>query len=72
MNCSFLAVRDPTSGAATMSSAKFIACLLSILTACVMAKPIFAQTSAQKHIVIAASTVLDGKGRVLHDTCICD
>ena len=54
-----------------MPSTKFIACLLSILSACAMAKPMFAQTPAQpKHIVIAASTVLDGKGRVLHDTRI--
>jgi imidazolonepropionase-like amidohydrolase len=35
-----------------------------------MAKPIFAQTSTQKRIVIAASAALDGKGRVLHDTRI--
>jgi imidazolonepropionase-like amidohydrolase len=70
MDCSFFAVRDRTSGAATMPSAKFIACLLSILSACAMAKPILAQTSAQKRIVIAASTVLDGKGRVTHDTRI--
>jgi imidazolonepropionase-like amidohydrolase len=35
-----------------------------------MAKPIFAQTSTQKSIVIAASAALDGKGRVLHDTRI--
>ena len=70
MECSFFAVRDRTPGAATMPSTKFIACLLSILSACAMAKPIFAQTSAQKRIVIAASTVLDGKGRVLHDTRI--
>jgi len=33
------------------------------------AQPIPSQTSSQsRHIVIAASTVLDGKGRVLHDT----
>ena len=53
-----------------MPSTKFIACLLSIVSACAMAKPTFAQTSAQKRIVIAASAVLDGKGRVLHDTRI--
>ena len=53
-----------------MSSAKLIACLLSILSACGMARPIFAQTSAQKRIVIAASAVFDGKDRVLHDTRI--
>ena len=53
-----------------MPSLKFIACLLSVLSACAMAKPIFAQSSAQKRIVIAASAALDGKGRVLHDTRI--
>jgi imidazolonepropionase-like amidohydrolase len=53
-----------------MPFVKFIACLLSILSACVTAKPILAQTSARKRIVIAASAVLDGKGRVLHDTRI--
>ncbi len=53
-----------------MPSTRFIACLLSILSACAMAKPVFAQASAQKRIVIAASAVLDGKGRVLHDTRI--
>jgi hypothetical protein len=61
MDCSFFAVRDRTSGAATKPSAKFIACLLSILSACAMAKPMFAQTSAPKRIVIAASAVLDGE-----------
>src|ERR1035438_631087 len=70
MDCSFFAVRDRTPGAATMPSTKFIACLLSILSACAMAKPMFAQTFAQKRIVIAASALLDGKGRVLHDTRI--
>ncbi len=53
-----------------MPFVKFIASLLSILSACVTAKPILAQTSTQKPIVIAASAVLDGKGRVLHDTRI--
>jgi imidazolonepropionase-like amidohydrolase len=53
-----------------MPFVKSIACLLSILSACITAKPILAQTSAQKRIVIAASTVLDGKGQVLHDTRI--
>ena len=70
MDGSFFAVRDRRSRAATMLSAKFIACLLSILSGWAMAKPMFAQTFAQKRIVIAASTVLDGKGRVLHDTRI--
>ena len=46
-----------------MPSAKMIAGLLSILCACAMAKPVSAQISAPKRIVIAASAVLDGKGR---------
>ena len=53
-----------------MSSAKFIACFLGLLSVVATAKPIFAQTSAQKRIVIAASAVFDGKGGVLHDTRI--
>ena len=53
-----------------MPSAKLFACLLSILSVCATAIPIPAQTTAPKRIVIAASTVLDGKGHVLHDTRI--
>ena len=53
-----------------MPTAKFISGLLGILSVCAMAIPISAQTPAPKRIVIAASTVLDGKGRVLHDTRI--
>lgn len=54
-----------------MRSAKIILCILSILGVCAPAQRISAQTPAQsKRIVIAASTVLDGKGRVLHDTRI--
>jgi len=49
-----------------MRSAKIILCVCSILGVCAQA-----QTSAQsKRIVIAASTVLDGKGGVLHNTRI--
>ena len=40
-----------------------------ILGACIMATPAFTQTKP-KRIVIAASTVLDGKGGVLHNTRI--
>src|SRR5437867_4298173 len=58
-----------------MQTAKIILCILSLLGFCVLAQSISSQTSAQppaksKRIVIAASTVLDGKGRVLHNTRI--
>ena len=62
-----------------MRSAKIILCSLSILGVCALAqrtgRQILSQTPAQrpakgKRIVIAASTVLDGKGRVLHNTNI--
>ena len=54
-----------------MRSAKIILCILSILGVCALAQRSSSQTPAQsKRIVIAASTVLDGKGRVLHDTRI--
>ena len=49
-----------------MRSAKILLCTLSILGACVQAQ----QPIQNKRIVIAASTVLDGKGHVLHDTRI--
>jgi imidazolonepropionase-like amidohydrolase len=53
-----------------MQSAKIILCIL-VLNLCAQAQRISAQTPAQnKHIVIAASTVLDGKGHVLHNTRI--
>ncbi len=63
-------VRERKSVAATMLSAKLIACFLGFLIAVATAKPMLAQTSAQKRVVIAASTVFDGKGQVLHDTRI--
>jgi imidazolonepropionase-like amidohydrolase len=53
--------------------------ILSILTFCTLAQPISSQTPAtnkgivppaHKRIVIAASTVFDGKGRLLRDTRI--
>ncbi len=54
-----------------MRSAKIILCILSMLGVCAPAQRISAQTPAQsRRIVIAASTVLDGKGRVLRDTRI--
>jgi imidazolonepropionase-like amidohydrolase len=58
-----------------MRSAKIILCILSILGVCALAQRTPSQTSAQspakrKRIVIAASVVLDGKGRVLRKTRI--
>ena len=67
-----------------MRSAKITLCILGILGVCALAPCISAQqrisgqttaqskniVPAQKRIVIAASTVLDGKGRVLHNTRI--
>src|SRR5467141_241672 len=58
-------------GGAIMRSAKIILCILSIPGICALAQRIATQTTQQyKRIVIAASTLLDGKGRVLHDTRI--
>src|SRR5262245_219038 len=55
----------------TMRSRKLFRCLLSLLGICVLTERLSSPTPAQsKRIVIAASTVLDGKGRVLHDTRI--
>ena len=54
-----------------MRSAKIILCILSILGVCAMAQQNSSGTAAQtKRIVIAASAIFDGKGRVLHDTHI--
>src|SRR3984893_2742020 len=53
-----------------MRFAKIILCSLIIPCVCAMEQRISAQTPAQKRIVIAASTVLDGKGRVLRNTRI--
>src|SRR6266496_5292202 len=53
-----------------MRFAKIILCILIIPGVCATAQRISAQTPAQKRIVIAASTVLDGKGGVLHNTRI--
>jgi imidazolonepropionase-like amidohydrolase len=54
-----------------MRSAGILLCVLSISSFCVLAQGVSSQTPKQeKRIVIAASTVFDGKGRVLHDTRI--
>jgi imidazolonepropionase-like amidohydrolase len=54
-----------------MRSAKILLCILSILGVCALAQRVSSETPAQgKRIVLAASSVLDGKGRVLHDTRI--
>src|SRR3989441_4224440 len=54
-----------------MRFAKIISCILGVLGICALAQPVSSQAPAQgKRIVIAASTVLDGKGGVLHDTRI--
>ena len=50
-----------------MRFAKLVFCILGI---CALAQPLFAQTPAQKRIVIAASTMFDGKGHVLRNTRI--
>jgi imidazolonepropionase-like amidohydrolase len=51
-----------------MISAKIIICMFGTLGICAIAGFSSSQTSApNKRIVIAASTVFDGKGRVLHD-----
>src|SRR2546426_162707 len=56
-------------GGAIMRFAKIILCIL-ILCATVATQRSSNQAPAQKRIVIAASTVLDGKGHVLHNTRI--
>lgn len=54
-----------------MRSAKVIVCILIILGVRAPAQPISSQTPAPKRrLVIAASAVLDGRGRVLRDTRI--
>src|SRR6266704_3221447 len=54
-----------------MRSTNTVLAILIILSLWVQAQGIRAQTTQQyKRIVIAASTVLDGKGRVLRDTRI--
>src|SRR2546423_774586 len=59
-----------------MRAAKIILCVFSIFVVCALTQTISSQaTSSQTHapnkrIVIAASTVLDGRGHVLHNTRI--
>jgi imidazolonepropionase-like amidohydrolase len=54
-----------------MRSVKIILGILSALGVCALAQRISSPTLAQNtRIVIAVSAVLDGKGRVLHDTRI--
>jgi len=53
-----------------MRPARISLCVLNIFILSILAHPISAQTANSKRIVIAASTVLDGKGHVLHNTCI--
>ncbi len=52
-----------------MRIAKTFLCIL-IISVCSSMQRTSAQAPAQKRIVIAASTVLDGKGKVLHNTRI--
>src|SRR5438105_3365914 len=64
-------MRHRTSRGAMMQSTKIMLCIFSLLVVCAPAQQISSQTSMQnKRIVIAASTVLDGRGHVLHDTRI--
>src|SRR5436190_11999529 len=64
-------MRYRTEGGACMRAAKIILCLFGILSVCALAQRSSPQTPMQsRRIVIAASAVLDGKGRVLHDTRI--
>src|SRR5882724_4530586 len=53
-----------------MRFAKVILLYGCILTVCLLAAKTSAQTPSRRRIVIAASTVLDGKGKVLHNTRI--
>src|SRR5882762_5445550 len=64
-------MRYRTEGGAIMRSTKIILCILGISGAGALAQRISSQPPAQgKRIVLAASTVLDGNGHVLHDTRI--
>ena len=54
-----------------MRSARAIFGFLSFVAACALAPKVWSQSGApSQHIVIAASTLLDGKGRVLRNTRI--
>lgn len=60
-------MRYPLKQAVT-PSAKITRRIIGIFVLCAFTQPILAQPSPPKRIVIAASTLLDGKGHVLHDT----
>jgi imidazolonepropionase-like amidohydrolase len=49
---------------------QFLTALFCLLTVCVLPQEVSAQASANKRIVIAASSLLDGKGHVVRDTRI--
>src|SRR5579863_144538 len=50
---------------------KVVSCILSVVSVCAQAPRTSAQTPASQHpTTIAASTALDGKGRVVHDVRI--
>ena len=53
-----------------MRFAKVILLFSCILTVCTLTAKTSAQTPKPRRIVIAASTVLDGKGKILHNTHI--
>lgn len=53
-----------------MRSAKITLCMLGIFGVSALSRPVSAQTPYSKRIVIAAGTVLDGKGHVLRHTRI--
>ena len=53
-----------------MRFAKVILLFSCMLTVCLLAAKSSAQTPSRSRIVIAASTILDGKGKVLHNTRI--
>lgn len=53
-----------------MRFAKVILLFSCILTVCLLASRTSAQTPSRSRIVIAANTILDGKGKILHNTRI--
>ena len=53
-----------------MRSSKALLVVACLLALCVIPPPVAGQTAAPRRIVIAASTVLDGKGHVLRNTRI--
>jgi len=54
-----------------MRTAQAISCFVSVLSACALAPQVSSQTpKSSQRIVIAASTMLDGRGHILRDTRI--